>query len=84
MATVSVRDVQTGKELLRLKAGLGIATGLAFSPDGKRLANYVGKVWDVQTGTELLSKVNFSAGATTQMGFTFSPDGKRLAGCGGH
>src|SRR5262249_26260332 len=59
----------------------------AFSPDGKRLANGFGselkdgqrlpsggvKVWDTQTGQELLSLP--SGGDSV----AFSPDGKRLA-----
>jgi WD40 repeat protein/serine/threonine protein kinase len=50
-------------ELLTIK-GAGF---IAYSPDGKRLAGS-GKVWDAQTGEELLNR-----------GGVFSPDGKRLA-----
>jgi WD40 repeat protein len=62
---------------------------LSFSPDGKRLATastiwddtkeaWVAgevKVWDAQTGQELLS-----LGDINTLGLAFSPDGKRLAG----
>jgi WD40 repeat protein len=58
---------------------------VAFSPDGKRLANGIGstwkdgkrvpsggvKVWDAQTGQELLSLPGGSGGVA------FSPDGRR-------
>ena len=55
------------------------AYSVAYSPDGKRLASASGfggamvKLWDVQTGKELLSLKG--AGARV----VFSPDGKRLA-----
>ena len=73
-------------------SGLGPSSSAAFSPDGKRLATASGrwqgmakgwdgvpgdvKVWDTQTGQELLSLKGF-AGPSPSL--TFSPDGKRLA-----
>ena len=79
-------------ELLTLKGHTSRVSSVAFSPDGKRLASgsrgtwdgtkraYVGgkvKVWDAQTGQELL----ILKGHTSQHipSVAFSPDGKRLA-----
>jgi WD40 repeat protein len=54
--------------------------GVAFSPDGRRLASgsHDGtvKVWDGATGTEL---VTLKGHAGTVWGVAFSPDGRRLA-----
>ena len=53
---------------------------MAFSPEGKRLAScsWPGavKVWDAQTGQELLSLKGHTAGVHS---VAFSPDGKRVA-----
>jgi WD40 repeat protein len=88
--TVKVWDAQTGQVVLTLQpVSTAISGSLVFSPDGKRLAsthqprNSVGirrssevKVWDVQTGQELLT-IKGGAGSVS-----FSPDGKRLATAG--
>lgn len=55
--------------------------GLAFRPDGQRLAMVGGEsqtlhVWDVMTGTTCLRSQQVPAGA---MDVTYSPDGMRLA-----
>jgi WD40 repeat protein/serine/threonine protein kinase len=71
------------------KGVFGRVISIAFSPDGKRLAGGVDtpgqpmpggliKVWDAQTGEELL-KLQGPAGRTI-VSVAFSPDGKRLAG----
>jgi hypothetical protein len=69
-------------DLLTLKghiAGLPADRSVAFSPDGKRLADAAGwlrkgevKVWDAQTGQELLTLKGGSHGVV------FSLDGKRV------
>jgi eukaryotic-like serine/threonine-protein kinase len=88
-----VWDVVTGKELLIISAGPDAAvSGVAFSPDGQRIASTVSvstpqndprvvesqvKVWDVATSKELLALPKRSGAAFTNV--AFSPDGTRLA-----
>src|SRR5262249_35037991 len=64
-------------ELLTLKGHKGQVNGVAYSPDGKRLASVAydqtTRLWDAQTGQELLS---LKGGGNS---VAFSPDGKRLA-----
>ena len=65
---------------LTLRGHSDIVWGVAFSPDGKRLAttsaDKTAKVWDAESGKELLTLLGHSAAVS---GVTFSPDGKRLA-----
>src|SRR5262249_26004584 len=60
---------------------------VAFSPDGKRLAsasgNHTVKVWDAQTGQELLTLKGHAGLQGTPVGVAYSPDGKRLASVSG-
>src|SRR5262249_18838824 len=67
--------------------GLNFGPVVAFSPDGKRLASAGGgagparavdavKVWDAQTGKELLTLKGHTGWV---LSVAFSPDGKRLA-----
>jgi Tol biopolymer transport system component len=60
----------------------GDVRGLAFSPDGKRLASGAGdglvRVWDVAKGTAALT-LKHGGGV---LAVAFSPDGKRLASAG--
>jgi WD40 repeat protein/serine/threonine protein kinase len=87
--TVKVWDAKTGEELftfLGIGPGSALYSQVAFSPDSKRLAasfpsgtppdfnNGPLKVWDVQTGQELLHAKDIGK-------ITFSSDGKRLVGC---
>jgi WD40 repeat protein len=80
---VKVWDAQTGQELLTLKGHTGEVNGVAFSPDGRRLASASGgelKVWDALTGQDILTLKGHSM---TVGGVAFSPDGKRLASAEG-
>jgi WD40 repeat protein len=79
-AEVHLWDVKSGRLVLSCP---GQAHGVAFSPDGKRIATTGGgraqgemKVWDEETGQELLT-LGKHAGAIT--GAAFSADGRRLA-----
>src|SRR5262249_37415373 len=79
------------QEILTLKwpkGQKGSALNVAYSPDGKRLATtsntwddksvYLGsevKVWDAQTGLELLSLKGGSPSGDWTNGVAFSPDG---------
>jgi WD40 repeat protein/serine/threonine protein kinase len=87
---VTIWDVGTGKELrtLPLRSGNEIlVVGLAFTPDGTRLAAQTipqeirtgvrgteVRVWDTATGKELFCRKGFSGGT-----LAFSPDGRSLA-----
>jgi WD40 repeat protein len=78
-----VVDVQTGKVVLPLK-GLDLpSNGLAFSPDGQRLAGADGavKVWNVRTGEAPVSFKGggLGGGGNNHYAVAFSPDGTRLA-----
>jgi WD40 repeat protein len=81
---VGIRDAVTGQELLTLHGHGDIAFGVAFSPDGTRLASAGGwgerpaelKVWDAATGKELL---DLRGHTDTVWRVAFSPDGRYLA-----
>jgi WD40 repeat protein len=75
-----VWDVTTGRHVLTLKGHGGPVRGVAFRPDGERLATAGGdktaKLWDVKTGREVLTLAGHAAGVHV---VAFSPDGWRLA-----
>jgi WD40 repeat protein len=78
--TVRLYRVATGEEVLALKAHTRPCQGLAFSPDGRRLATAGGtdetvKLWDARTGEEILT-VGRHPGVVTSV--AFSPDGHKL------
>jgi WD40 repeat protein len=78
--TVRLYRVATGEEVLALKAHTRPCQGLAFSPDGLRLATAGGtdetvKLWDARTGEEILT-VGQHPGVVTSV--AFSPDGHKL------
>jgi WD40 repeat protein len=87
--TLTVWDTPSGKELLRVKAHEFLIRSVAFSPDGKRIASASGtpvgggrkksgevRVWDADSGKELLTLASLPHWANT---VDFSPDGKYLA-----
>jgi WD40 repeat protein len=87
---VKLWDVKTGQELRTIPYTPRSVTGLSFSPDGrllagvssvfdreqKRFLNPVIKVWEVQTGREVLS-LGTDDGRTGVP--VFSPDGEHIA-----
>jgi WD40 repeat protein len=68
---------------LTLRGHSNNVSGVAFCPDGKRLATTSGdkttKIWDAGTGKELLT---LSGHSDFVYSVAFSPDGKRLATTG--
>ena len=78
----TVWDADTGQKLLTVSGDSREAGyGIAFSPDGKRLATLdTGQVvvWDATNGQRLLSLPGKSIGQTINH-LSFSPDGQRLA-----
>jgi WD40 repeat protein len=88
---VKVWDVASRREAFTLRGHTASVWGVAFSPDGTRLASCSGfevdrgrrgeiKVWDAITGQELLTVRNGHDGLIWAV--TFSPDGRRLASVG--
>ena len=87
----AVCDTATGRELFARDGLSGGVYGVAFSPDGKRLATATGllaprhegelTLWDAATGQRLWSRIEKD---TQLCSVRFSPDGSRIAvGSGG-
>ena len=83
-----VWDAQTGQEILALQGHTDLVMSVAFSPDGRRIVtgsrgdkhkqsgtSGEAKVWDAQTGQELLALKGFNEGVSS---VAFSPDGRRI------
>jgi len=66
-------------EPLKLQGHTSAVSGVAFSPDGKRIVtaslDKTARIWDAETGQEL-RKLEGHTGAVS--GVAFSPDGKRI------
>jgi WD40 repeat protein len=81
---VKLWDARTGIEIRSFQGHTNAVTGVAFSPDGGRLASAsydkTVKVWDVRTGGQLLS---FDKHNGPVISVAFSLDGNRLASVGG-
>jgi WD40 repeat protein len=89
---VKILDVAAHREILTLRGHTEAVWGVAFSSDGTRLASCSGthpndgkmageiKVWDAETGQELLALRNGHKGRIFAV--AFSPDGRRLASAG--
>ena len=85
---VQLWDAASGRELVTLRGHTEFVLGVAFSPDGRRLATAsqdgTVKLWDTATGQELLTLTAYTSGLRGTgpyvfMGVAFSPDGRRLA-----
>jgi WD40 repeat protein len=79
--SVRLYSVATGKEERILKGHSQAARGIAFSPDGKRLitggsSDESIKLWDTQTGEEIITLVRGSTDFVRSVGF--SADGRRI------
>jgi WD40 repeat protein/tetratricopeptide (TPR) repeat protein/tRNA A-37 threonylcarbamoyl transferase component Bud32 len=83
-ANLTVWDALTGQELLVLRGHARSVLGVAYSPDGKRLASAgsdkLVKVWDLAAAKELRTLEGHSDFVTC---VAYSPDGHVLASGGG-
>jgi WD40 repeat protein len=83
---ISLRDAQTGKEVLLMRSYSHHVVSMSFSPDDKRLATAGGeegesgrgggvKLWDLISGQEVLA---LGGPTDTVRHILFSPDGRQL------
>jgi WD40 repeat protein len=87
---VQVRDARTGQDLWTLDGHTETVYGVAFSPDGTRLASAGAdetvKVWELPAGTEprVLRRplLDLHGHTAPVRAVAFSPDGNRLASAG--
>ena len=77
---IQVWDMATGDSVYLFDKGIVASSGLAFSPDGRRLAgtDWQGKIliWDMATGLEIARLDGDSEDANS---LAFSADGSMLA-----
>ena len=86
MGRLAVNDAATGRELFAHDGLTGGVHGVAFSPDGRRLATAAGllspeheggpALWDAASGKRLWSRIEKQ---TQMICVQFSPDGSRIA-----
>jgi eukaryotic-like serine/threonine-protein kinase len=83
LCEAKVWDAETGQEVLALRGHAAPVLGVAFSPDGRRIAtgdrDGMVRVWNAETGQEVLALK--SDGEVN--GVAFSPDGQRIVTSGG-
>jgi WD40 repeat protein len=83
-SAVQVWDLDAGRDILTLHGQDGLVLGLAYSPDGRRLAAGFGypdsavRLWDATSGRLIAVRKGHLNGVGR---VTFSPDGTRLASC---
>src|SRR5262249_54435286 len=77
--SAQVLDAATGKLIFTLKGHKDPVSGVAFSPDGKRIVtgsrDKTAKVWNAQTGQEVFT---LKGHAREFSSVAFSPDGRRI------
>ena len=78
-SSVEVLDAATGLVLRTLVGHTAEVVGIAFSPDGRRIAtasfDRTIKLWDTATGSEVFTLRGHTAGLLV---LAFSPDGRRI------